>query len=62
MVELKVLNNTQKKEANDLYKIYKFIYLCNKCGTIYGADKHDKVALCPRCKTKILRKKKEVKE
>jgi len=59
MVKLRLLNDTQKREANDLYKIYKFLYICNKCGAVYGSDKHEKLIICPNCETKLLKKRKK---
>jgi len=57
-MELRVLNNTQKKETMDLLKFYKYIYLCNKCGSIYGSDSHEKGVLCPCCENKLRGRKK----
>lgn len=57
------LNDTQKKEAIDFLKDYKFIYVCNKCGGVYGTELQEakQVKLCHVCEVKRDRKKKEEK-
>ena len=55
---LKLLTNTQKKQVSDLFKHYKFIYICSFCGSIYGSDKREKSRICPICESKLLRRKK----
>ena len=57
-LELKLLNNTQKEEAENLFIFYKFVYICNSCGSIYGTDSQERFKRCPVCETKLLRKKK----
>lgn len=51
---LKKLNDTQKKEAEEFLKYYKFVYICNVCGSIYGTDRpEDKGRLCHVCEIKL---------
>ena len=57
--ELRLLNNTQEKESIDLLKFYKYVYICNACGSCYGTDNKERFKRCPICETKFLRKKKE---
>lgn len=57
-LELKLLNNNQEKEAKNLLKSYKFVYICNSCGSCYGTDNKEKYKRCPVCESKLLRKKK----
>jgi len=59
--ELRLLNNTQKEQADDLLRFYKFVYICNKCGNCYGTDGKEKFKRCPNCESKLLRKNKETK-
>lgn len=56
MVELTLLNNTQKSKIQELIEFYKYFYLCNKCGSLYGSDYHEKDRYCPLCE---LKKRKE---
>lgn len=59
-MRLKVLNNTQKKQAIQLLSIYKYIYVCNECGIIYGTDKKEnKNIYCPKCSLKIKKEDKK---
>lgn len=58
MVELKLLSKNQKEEAEKLIRFYKYIFVCNHCGRVYGADIIDKTNQCPNC----VMTSKEVKE
>ncbi len=58
-LNLTLLNNTQKKEVESLFMFYKFIYICNNCGSVYGADSQEKFKKCPICETKSLRKRRK---
>jgi rubrerythrin len=57
--KLRLLNEKQKEQAKDLFKYYKFIYLCNKCGNLYGSDNHEKFIICPTCENKLKKEKKK---
>jgi rubrerythrin len=61
MVELKLLNNTQKEQLTNLLTFYKHIYVCNRCGTVYGSDFIErKDRHCPNCEEEL--KKEERKQ
>ena len=49
MAEIKLLNDTQKKQLAELLTFYKYFYICNECGTVYGSDKLDNNKMCPVC-------------
>jgi len=53
-MELKVLNDTQVKEAIQLLGYYKYFYVCNSCGSVYGCDTKETNTNCPKC---ILKKR-----
>jgi len=55
---IKLLNENQKKEANDLLKFYKYIYQYNHCGSVYGADNKEIGKICPVCELNLKQKKK----
>lgn len=68
-MELKILNNTQKEEVAKLFGFYKYFYICNSCGSVYGADfLETRQRHCPICESKInlknadKKKKKKVKK
>lgn len=46
---MKMLNDTQLKDIKKVLGYYKFYYICNSCGSIYGSDKKDTKQLCPAC-------------
>jgi len=56
---LKLLNNTQAEKTKDLLKFYKYIYICNDCGNVYGSDMLEKYQRCPNCKAKLTKENKE---
>lgn len=56
---LKLLNNTQKEELRNVINFYKFFYICNLCGRLYGSDNKDFTKECPIC---LPTKRKEDKE
>jgi rubrerythrin len=56
--KLKILNDREKEETRDLLKFYKYIYQCNSCGRIYGADKNERLKVCPVCELNTKRNKK----
>jgi len=60
--DLKLLNNTQKEEAEEMLKFYKYVYICNSCGTVYGSDKEEKYKRCPKCELVNLKKNREDKD
>jgi len=55
------LNDTQKKQAEDFLKSYRYIYVCNKCGNAYGSDfKETKTRkLCHICDMKYKKQKRK---
>jgi len=54
------LDDTQIKDAKDFLKHYKFIYVCNKCGSVYGTDlQEDKDRICHKCEVERDKKKRE---
>jgi len=62
-MELKRLNDTQTKQAEDFLKNYKYVYVCNRCGSIYGTDFLEaKDRLCHICDLKKQKEKKENKK
>lgn len=58
-MELTLLNKTQKELANDLLKFYKYVFICNRCGRVYGSDNKEKYKLCPICEIIIKKEKKK---
>ena len=59
-MRLKLLNNTQKDQVILLLNFYKFFYICNKCGIVYGTDDQEKKKpYCPKCSIKIKKEEKE---
>ena len=61
---MKRLNDTQIKDAEEFLKDYKYVYVCNNCGSIYGTDASElkEKKLCPRCEVNLLRRKKKKEE
>ena len=59
MVDLKTLNDTQKEQARDLIKYYKFLYICKSCKDVYGSDSVEKNRICPKCESKSIKKRKK---
>jgi len=57
-INLHVLNEKQRKDASDLLKHYNFVYICNKCGHIYGSDKKEFKKICPICDSNITKRTK----
>ena len=55
-MELKILNNTQKQELSELLSYFKYFYVCNKCGVVYGSDHLDSNLKCPKC---VLKREKQ---
>lgn len=52
-MELKLLSEKQLGQLEELKRYYKHFFICNKCGSIYGADHIiQKFILCPICETK----------
>lgn len=47
------LDQKQKDVLMSLIKYYDRIYVCNKCGSVYGSDYHDRNLLCPVCEIKL---------
>ena len=44
------LKSNAEEITKDLKKVYKFVYVCSKCGLKYGSDKEEKGKhLCPIC-------------
>lgn len=52
-MELKILNDTQKAQLQEIISFYKYFFICNKCGRVFGSDslekKMDKNIKCPLC-------------
>jgi len=48
---MKKLNDTQVKDLEKFLKSYKFVYICNDCGTVYGTDfqETNKTKVCHKC-------------
>lgn len=46
---LKLLNDNEKRIVNDLFRVYKLIYLCKFCGRLYGSDYPCDNKICPVC-------------
>jgi len=61
-MKIKLLNETQKEQVMKLLGYYKFFYICNECGSVYGADFLDKKIVCPTCELNAFRKAKEKKK
>lgn len=60
---IKLLNNTQKEQVNSLLSFYKFIYICNRCGSVYGTDRAERKDIhCPKCLLKINKEKRSERE
>ena len=60
MVELKILNKTQQEQVAKLLSFYKYFYICNKCGSVYGTDfKETLHIICPICENEVNKKKAE---
>ena len=59
--QLTLLNKEQTEKAINMLKFYKFVYLCNICGNLYGSDKHEKGLICPVCEKELIKKKREEK-
>ena len=58
MVRLKLLNNTQKEQLTRLLGFYKYFWICNICGSVYGSDSLEiKNKICPICEVEEQRKK-----
>lgn len=60
-MELIKINDTQKENVEFFLKDYKYIYLCNECGSIYGTDLKEKkeIKLCPHCESELKKIKKK---
>jgi len=59
-MEIRLLNNTQKEQVGKLLSFYKFIYICNRCGLVYGADNEEKKIIhCPKCLLELRKEKEE---
>ena len=44
---------TNGEWSKNLEEIYKFVYVCDKCGIKYGSDKKEnKEHFCPNCEVK----------
>ena len=54
---MKLLNETQKRQLQELLDFYNFYYICNMCGSVYGADKKETYKTCPKCELVIGKKK-----
>lgn len=57
--ELKLLNNTQKEDTEDLLRYYKLVYICNTCGRVYGSNNKERHKICPICETEMIRGRKK---
>jgi rubrerythrin len=58
-MKLKLLNSTQAEQLARLLSFYKHFYICNDCGSVYGADFFEtKERACPTCEAKHERDKK----
>jgi DNA-directed RNA polymerase subunit RPC12/RpoP len=63
---MKLLNKTQTEKLTNLLGYYKYFYICNTCGSVYGSDHLDSSYECVTCEsarelekaTKLKRKKK----
>lgn len=53
----KELSKEQKKEREDWLRSYKFVYICKKCGAMYGTDLEEKIVICPACYNKFRKMK-----
>ena len=62
MQHIKLLNDEQIKQAKWWLKDYKFVWICDKCGSVYGTDFKKPVKICPTCLNNFKKKKKEKKE
>jgi rubrerythrin len=51
-VEINLLSDLQKKEAEEILKNYKKAYCCKVCGVIFGSDLKEECSLCPICLSK----------
>lgn len=52
-MKIKLLNNTQVEQLKRVLGFYKYFYICNDCGSIYGTDfLETKERACPTCETK----------
>lgn len=58
---LKQLTTEQASKATDLLKYYKYIYHCNFCGAMYGADLLEKNRMCPHCENNLEQTKRKKK-
>jgi len=50
---MKKLNDTQVKQLQELISHYKYFYICNLCGSVYGTDYSEKKEhKCHLCEVK----------
>ena len=50
-MELKLLNKIQEEQVSKLLSYYKYLFICNTCGSVYGSDALDKKRECPICES-----------
>jgi len=61
--KLERLNDKKIKQIKKLIGLYKYFYICNSCGSLYGSDRQErKVVLCPLCTEKMFKSKRERKQ
>ncbi len=42
-----LLSDKQRKEADNILKNYKYVYVCEICNVLYGSDLLDNSKTCP---------------
>jgi rubrerythrin len=58
-MELKRLNVSKIEQLKSTFPYFENYFICNICGSIYGADFIDETLACPRCVEKNKKKEKE---
>jgi len=59
---MRLLNNTQTEKLKELILFYKYFYICNHCGSVYGSDyKEVRGIICPVCAAKLKHNNKKMK-
>jgi rubrerythrin len=55
-MELKKLNVSKIEQLKSVFPYFEHYYICNLCGSIYGADFLDASLTCPLCSEKQVKK------
>jgi len=50
------LNKKQTEQAKELLNFYNYYFICNDCGSIYGADGEEAHRRCVTCEARLVEK------